>query len=233
MYKVIIIEDEPDAQELLIAYIHQAFTNKFDIVAKCFSADEGFVAIQKHEPDLVFLDIQMPQKTGIELLKELVNINFEVIFTTAYENYAIEVINNFQPLAYLTKTIDPDELKRVLVNFDHKHKQSKATNNYIGISTVDEKFKILKSEIAFMKGQGSYTDIKLINNKDIITTSKGLKTYDYLTDNEKFIKTSQSHIVNFDFVKSFKTKDQVLILTNGDQIPVSGSYKAKVAKKFE
>src|SRR5690606_20593166 len=105
MIKAVIIDDEINAQILLEKTLERSFPNKFNIVAKCKSVDMGVMAIKDHDPDLVFLDIQVPEKNGFDLFKYFDGIKFEVIFTTAYNPFAIKAIKR-SALDYLLKPIN-------------------------------------------------------------------------------------------------------------------------------
>ena len=120
MIKAIIIDDEINAQSLLEKTLDRYFPNKFNIVEKCISVDEGVQAIKKYEPDLVFLDIQMPEKNGFELFKHFEVINFEVIFTTAHDKFGIKAIKR-SALDYLLKPINHLELAEAVKKFEKKN----------------------------------------------------------------------------------------------------------------
>ena len=113
MIKAVIIDDEINAQVLLEKTLIRYFPNKFNIVEKCISVDQGVLAIEKHQPELVFLDIQMPEKNGFELFKYIEVVKFEVIFTTAYNQFAIKAIKR-SALDYLLKPKKPMDISEAI-----------------------------------------------------------------------------------------------------------------------
>jgi len=119
MIKALIIDDEIPAQSLLEKTLNRYFPNKFNIVEKCTSVDLAVLAIKKFEPDLVFLDIQMPGKNGFELFEYFKVIKFEVIFTTAYNQFAIQAIKK-SALDYLLKPINHIDLSDAIKKFEKK-----------------------------------------------------------------------------------------------------------------
>jgi two-component system LytT family response regulator len=122
MIKTVIIDDENSASEFLEKMLQRYFPNKFYVCSLCESIDDAVVAIETYQPDLVFLDIQMPNKNGFELFKEVKEINFEVIFTTAHSEYAIEAIKR-SALDYLLKPINYIDLLGAVTRFENKSKK--------------------------------------------------------------------------------------------------------------
>src|SRR5690606_7888460 len=123
MIKTVIIDDEMNAQILLEKTLDRSFPNKFNVVAKCNTVDAGVLAIKEYEPDLVFLDIQMPEKNGFELFKYFDVINFEVIFTTAFNQFAIKAIKR-SALDYLLRPINTVDLAEAVKKYENKSKGS-------------------------------------------------------------------------------------------------------------
>ncbi|UJH92322.1 response regulator [Antarcticibacterium sp. 1MA-6-2] len=121
MIRTVIIDDEINAQNFLEKTLEKSFPNKFNIVEKCNSVDSGVTAIKKYGPELVFLDIQMPEKNGFELFQYFDAINFEVVFTTAYNQFAIKAIKR-SALDYLLKPINAVELSEAVKKFENKSK---------------------------------------------------------------------------------------------------------------
>src|SRR5687767_14992771 len=111
MLKAIIIDDEPYCCEALATLLEDV--PDVQVIGTCFSATDGLNAIQKHAPDIVFLDVEMPRMNGFEMLQQLPSINFEIIFTTSYDQYALKAIR-FSALDYLLKPVDDEELKHAV-----------------------------------------------------------------------------------------------------------------------
>src|SRR5690606_23849355 len=178
MIKAVIIDDEINAQILLEKTLERSFPNKFNIVAKCNSVDMGVMAIKEHEPDLVFLDIQMPEKNGFDLFKYFDVINFEVIFTTAYNQFAIKAIKR-SALDYLLKPINIVDLSEAVKKFENKTKGSFAQKKLtlllenlnvndqnvskIAFSTVEGFELIHANQILYCKAESNYCCVKKID----------------------------------------------------------------------
>ena len=189
MIKTLIIDDEHNASEFLEKMLKRYFPNRFHICKTCDSVDEAVKQIEECQPELVFLDIQMPQKNGFELFKEIRDINFEVIFTTAHSEYAIEAIKR-SALDYLLKPINYIDLIGAINRFDLKNKKGKqekqldlllenlesgeTAHKKIAIST-ETGIEFLKfNTIIYLEAQSNYTKFYLTNNSTL-TTSKTLK----------------------------------------------------------
>jgi two-component system LytT family response regulator len=137
MIKTIIIDDEYNASEFLEKMLKRYFPNKFHICKTCESIDDAVKQIELYKPDLIFLDIQMPNKNGFELFKEIKEINFEVIFTTAHSEFAIEAIKR-SALDYLLKPINYIDLLGAITRFEEKTKKQIQQNQLsILIENID------------------------------------------------------------------------------------------------
>lgn len=236
MIKTIIIDDEHHASEFLEKMLKRYFPNKFYVCKTCESIDEAVKAIEKFIPELVFLDIQMPNKNGFELFKEIRDINFEIIFTTAHTEYAIEAIKR-SALDYLLKPINYIDLLGAVNRFEQKTKnefQKKQLNilienidsgdtshKKIAIAT-ETGFEFLKfNSIIYLEAQSNYTKFYLTDNSSLIT-SKTLKHFEEILPKDLFFRTHKSYLVNMNFIKRFSKVDELLIeLIPGQKLPVS------------
>lgn len=236
MIKTIIVDDENNASEFLEKMLQRYFPNKFYVCSLAESVDEAVVAIEQYQPDLVFLDIQMPNKNGFELFKELKSIDFEVIFTTAHSEYAIEAIKR-SALDYLLKPINYIDLLGAVTRFENKVKKERQQKQFnvllenidsgdvahkkMAIST-DSGIEFIKyNAIIFLEAQNNYTKLNLIDGTSIIA-SKTLKYYEELLPTELFFRTHKTYLINMNFVKRFfKIDDFQIELTTGDKLPVS------------
>lgn len=236
MIKTIIIDDEYNASEFLEKMLRRYFPNKFHICKTCENIDDAVNAIEEHQPDLVFLDIQMPNKNGFELFKEIKEINFEVIFTTAHSEYAIDAIKR-SALDYLLKPINYIDLLGAVNRFEQKNKkenQEKQLNilieNIDSGDTAHKKiaiatetgFEFVKfNTIIYLEAQNNYTKFNLTNGSSI-TTSKTLKHFEEILPSELFFRIHKSYLVNMNFIKRFtKGDEQFVELITGQQLPVS------------
>lgn len=240
MIKTIIVDDENNASEFLEKMLKRYFPNKFYVCDLCESIDDAIIAIKNHQPDLVFLDIQMPNKNGFELFKELKNPQFEVIFTTAHAEFAIEAIKK-SALDYLLKPINYLDLLGAVTRFENKIKkenQQKQINvllenidsgevahKKMAIST-DTGIEFVKyNAIVFLEAQNNYTKVNLVDGTSIIA-SKTLKYFDDLLPSELFFRIHKTYLINMNFVKRFfKIDDYLIELTTGQKLPIS--YRKK------
>lgn len=240
MIKTIIVDDENNASEFLEKMLKRYFPNKFYVCDLCESIDDAIIAIKNHQPDLVFLDIQMPNKNGFELFKELKNPQFEVIFTTAHAEFAIEAIKK-SALDYLLKPINYLDLLGAVTRFENKIKkenQQKQINvllenidsgevahKKMAIST-DTGIEFVKyNAIVFLEAQNNYTKVNLVDGTSIIA-SKTLKYFDDLLPSELFFRIHKTYLINMNFVKRFfKIDDYLVELTTGQKLPIS--YRKK------
>jgi two-component system LytT family response regulator len=236
MIKTIIIDDEYNASAFLEKMLHRYFPNKFYVCGLCESIDEAKIAIETSQLDLVFLDIQMPNKNGFELFKEIKEINFEVIFTTAHSEYAIEAIKR-SALDYLLKPINYIDLLGAVTRYENKSKKESQQKQFnvllenidtgdvahkkMAIST-DTGIEFVKyNSIIFLEAQNNYTKINLIDGTSIIA-SKTLKYFEELLPSELFFRIHKTYLVNMNFVKRFFKIDDFLVeLTTGAKLPIS------------
>ncbi|MCR8559408.1 LytTR family DNA-binding domain-containing protein [Mucilaginibacter sp. BJC16-A38] len=246
--KAVLIDDEKhnldNLQELLKAYCPQV-----TVVATALSADEGASIILKHQPDIVFLDIQMPNKTGFDLLRGLSSYDFEVIFVTAFDNYAIQAMR-FAAIDYLLKPIDINELQSAvdraikkcrlkvqnqqLENLIHllKSQQNKEEQR-IALTTLKETRFVKTSEIIRCESSNNYTSFFLQGDEELLVC-KPIYEFEEILKDYGFIRCHQSHLVNKKFVKSWKKEyGDFLLLLNGSEVPVSRNKKDTVKKALE
>ena len=229
--KAIIIEDETRAQIYLKGVIEMV-TPQIKLVAVCDDLPSGVIAIRKYKPDLVFLDIEMPKYNGLEIVNffDENDLNFAIIFTTAYNQYAIQAFKT-SAIDYLLKPIDPDELKETVKRFSkNSHTFSKINDAKqrlkkevkIAIPDGNSLIMIIPSEIVFLKAENSYTQIVLSSGKSLIT-SRLLKNFEHsLKENTSFFRCHKSYIINTTFMDKYSKSDGgTVFLQNNIEIPVS------------
>lgn len=240
MIKTIIVDDEYNAREFLEKLLTRYFPNKFLILDKCESVDEAIVAIGKFNPELVFLDIQMPNKNGFQLFKELEKVKFEVIFTTAHSEFAIDAIK-CSALDYLLKPINYIDLLETIKKYNDK--QNKASQeeklklllenidtgsseyNKIALPT-ENGFELLKTNaILYCEADSNYCKIVCLDGRNIVL-SKTLKYIEELLPSSIFQRIHKSYLVNLNYVNRFSKADELLVeLANGETLPVSVRQK--------
>lgn len=235
MIKTVIIDDEINAQNLLEKTLYRYFPNTFNVVEKCISVDSGVLAIQKYEPELVFLDIQMPEKNGFELFKYFDAINFEVIFTTAYNQFAIKAIKR-SALDYLLKPINHLDLSDAIKKFDKKNAGNSAQKKLslllenlnvndqnvskIAFATIEGFELIHTNQILYCRAESNYCSIKKIDGYTKIAT-KTLKFVEEILPAASFKRIHKSYVINLNYVVRYNKANKEIELTNGEKLPVS------------
>lgn len=246
MIKVLIIDDEAKARNVLKLYIEKLIP-EIGRIENAESVDEAIEILKSYQPDIVFLDVEMPHKNGFRFLTEVNNPSFDVIFTTAYNQYAIQAIR-FSALDYLLKPVDPEELKaavmRHLEKNERKENQKDLYDNLVeNISKKEVKdFKIavpsaegfyffMVDEILRLEADKNYTHIHLQQKRPFIA-SKTLKHFEDLLDDFSFIRTHKSHLVNPRHVTRLSNNSEYLVLTDGSRVEVSRRKKEEVQKQL-
>jgi len=233
-FKAIVIDDD----EFIRKTIKDKLTTFFPelvLVASCHNAEEGLRAIHYHKPDIVFLDIEMPGMSGFEMLKQIENVSFEIIFITSYGHYAIKAIR-YSALDFLLKPLDLDELKEAIGRFKEKRKkiadQKSSLENFIhnlsaknpvdfklAIATTEGTNFLPASDIIRLEADGSYTIFFLKKNKKMIA-SRTMKDFAGLLDESQFIRVHKSHVVNRRCVKSLSGSHH-LVMEDDSVVEVS------------
>ena len=240
--KVIIVEDEAAAQKIL-QYMLENFFDNIKIVATAVGVKDAYSAINFHNPDLVFLDIKLSDGTAFDLLQKFNDINFGIIFTTAYNEFAIKAFK-YSTIDYLLKPINPMELqsavKRAIQLKKDKDKYRELLdllNSYTSkqqkkliLNTTKGKCMFSEEDIVRLVADGSYTTFILKNKK--ITVSKNIRHYEKILGNEQFIRTHQSHLVNIKHIISLEPSGKI-IMSNGDKVPVSVRKRPIIKSLFK
>ncbi|MEJ7558634.1 MAG: LytTR family DNA-binding domain-containing protein [Pedobacter sp.] len=238
----IIIDDEPNNVENLQSII-STYCPDFEVVATSFDAADGSIKIKAHQPDLIFLDIQMPEASGFDLLRSFTSINFEVIFITAYDQYGIQAIK-FSALDYLLKPINIAEFRHATARAKEKivsKKRNYSIDNLLDYMKTGQREspKIalpLLNEIIYVKvntiirceADNNYTKFFLESLEQILVC-KTLKDFVELLEPHGFARTHQSHLVNLNFVKSYLKEDGgTLLLNDQTKIPISRQNREKI-----
>ncbi|MCK4568788.1 MAG: response regulator transcription factor [Bacteroidales bacterium] len=242
MIRGIIVEDEKHSRETLRGMLDR-YCKNVDVIAEAESYRSGLQVIKEHHPDVVFLDIQMPDGSGFRMLEELEEISFEIIFTTAFDQFAIKAIK-YSALDYLLKPIDPEELVNALKKVERKLSNQKVNKNIqvlldniksreaephkIVLSTSEKIHIIETDQILRCESDNYYTNFFLADGKKILI-SKTLKENEELLSDHNFIRPHKSHLVNVKYIKGFLRNDGGYIeMTDGSQIPVSRRKREKI-----
>jgi len=245
--KAVLIDDEISNLENLQALLNK-HCQQVTVAATAQNVNDAVAAIEKHAPDLVFLDIQMGEQTSFEVLKLLPRRNFEVIFVTAYDQYGIQAVK-FAALDYLLKPVDIEELKDAVNKAERKLaaqapgsqldfllqqlKKPEASVSKIALQMQNEIRYIGLTEIIRCEADNTYTHFFLADGEKILV-SKSLKEYADLLRPNGFLRTHQSHLVNPKYVKSWLKEDGgILLLSSGEKIPISKPNKETVKKALQ
>src|SRR5690349_14528823 len=230
--KAILIDDEVNNLHNLKALL-ATYCPEVEVLVTAMDANEGRSSIIQYQPDLVFLDIQMPGQDGFELLKSLPHYDFEVIFVTAYNQYGIQAVK-FAAIDYLLKPINPEELRTAVNRVAIKNRQKKQNlslenlvhllrnkeEQRIALTTQKETRFIPVTQIMRCESTNNYT-IFFLSDGEKIVASRPIYEFEDLLGAHGFIRCHQSHLVNKKYIKSWVKEDGgYLLMVNGAQVPV-------------
>ncbi len=237
--KTIIIDDEAKARKTITEILKYS-DEGIEVVAEADGVETGFEAIMTHKPELVLLDINMPDGSGFDLLKKLPTIGFKLIFITAFEQFAIKAFE-FSALDYILKPIDPVKLinsvKRAKNLVEKENLSLKLNALFSNISAQNQKAKKLilhtdknihivdTKDIIRCESDAGYTKIFLVNNKKIVV-SKNLKHFEELLTEFGFFRSHQSHLINNNYIDHFtKIDGGYIVMKDGEKIPLAQRKK--------
>ena len=233
MKKALIIDDEQRTREL-IAKMIESFDLGIEAIPRGENVKSGLEAIASIQPDLVFLDIQMPDGTGFDLLKAVPEKNFEVIFITAHEEFAIKAIK-FSALDYILKPVDPEELRAAVeralesMNTEVEPQQFEALQNNIQpnqkrrlvLKTQESVHVVDLDQIIRCEADRNYTSFFLKEGRKILV-SRTLKDYETLLTGHNFLRVQQSHLINLNYVDRYdKGNGGAVVMKDGSEVPLS------------
>jgi len=241
MLKTVLVDDEINALEALEWKLNR-YVDDIQII-KCNSPIEAIEVIQEEKPDLVFLDIDMPEMNGFTLLQKLSYTNFDLIFTTAHDEFALQAIK-VSAIDYLLKPVDKDELitavEKVVVSRKGNQLEDKLQslfsnlnkNDKINISADGKIYLLDRDDVIMLKSDKSYTTVFLIDNKEILVT-KTLKEVEKKFAFPEFFRVHNSFLVNMNHVKEYlKSLGGELIMSNGMSASISRNKKAELLKRL-
>lgn len=242
--QAIIIDDEARARNTLSTLLKE-YHPQVEIVASCANVPDGVLAINQKRPQLVFLDIEMPEYNGFELLSFFREIDFQVIFVTAYNEYAIKAFE-VSAVDYLLKPVDIDKLKSAIAKVEEKLNSFDMQNklevlkdsfktgqfNRIALPVSEGLLFIEVPDIVFLEAEGSYTNVWLRNGSKILV-SKKLKFFEEILDTRpNFFRSHRSFIVNINFLKKYNKNESSLTLDNGKTAYISRDRKAEFEEQL-
>lgn len=240
MVKAIIVDDEIHAQNAIESILNSQFSD-IEIIDKVETVKSAVDSIQKNEPELLFLDIDLPDGKGFDILKQINFKNHKVIFITAYQEYAIQAIK-FSAFDYILKPLNPVELVNSVQNVlnEHVDEQYKLKldtfftnfNNSVPevkkivLKTSDKIHVVDVKDILRCESENTYTTF-FINAGNKILVSKPIKKYDEMLSPLGFMRTHQSHLINLNYISYFdKQFGGAIVMTDNSNIPVSNQKRA-------
>jgi len=245
MITATIVDDEPYCCETLATLLERYCPN-VKILDICYSASAALQSINEHNPQILFLDVEMPHMNGFELLEKLPPINFELIFTTSYDQYAIKAIR-FSALDYLLKPIDREELQRAVQKVVqrsqhplpqqieillHKLSHPSIPVNKIAIPTMEGLQMIFVESVISCTSDSNYTILHL-KNKQKITASRTLKEIEEMLEDYSFARVHHSYLVNLNEIEKYnKGEGGYLVMSDGTTVDVSRSKKELLLRKL-
>jgi len=241
MIKAVIVDDEKSARDILARLIEEISTEiEIQIIGFASSVQEGFKIINELKPDVVFLDIEMLDGTGFNLLEKFDEISFQVIFTTAYDQFAIKAFK-YSAIDYLLKPINIDELELAIKKVSKTHKGSGVTdkafleNLLLNINQLSTTKRIAinganiidyayVSDILYCTSSLSATELYLQDGRKI-TSIKSLKEYEDMLNDCDFFRVSRTHLISLKHIKTYKKDKSEVIMVNNETIEVSRRKK--------
>jgi two-component system, LytTR family, response regulator len=239
MIRTVVIEDEEHSRKMLMEMLHEN-CRAINVVGSADSVKTGLTTIAEQKPELVFLDIELQSETSFEILQMLPEINFELVFTTAFDHYALRAIK-FCAIDYLLKPIDLNELRLAVAKVEKRMnrenlnrnlevllnniKSNSQSNHRIALSTLEGLLFVNVRDIIYCESNGPYTQF-VFKQGDKMVTSKHLKEYEDLLGGYNFFRIHKSYLVNLQEIKKYIRGDGgQLIMSNGASLNVSKQRK--------
>jgi two-component system, LytTR family, response regulator len=241
MLKSIIVDDEFKSRESLRALIDR-FCEDIQVSAVCQNADEAIKAIHDHKPDVVFLDIQLQRETGFDILQSLDKIDFEVIFTTAYSEFAVRAFR-FSAIDYLLKPVDIEDLrkaidkarKKIVGNISERMTQqgNAFKHSRLAVPSSDGLVFVSVDGILYCEASGNYTNIYMGDGRKFVV-SRTLKEYEEMLEDLDFFRIHNSYLINLNLIKKYiRGEGGQVIMTNDQALDVSKAKKKSFLDKIK
>lgn len=244
--KTILVDDEANNLQFLQSLLKDNCTS-LQVMETANTAADGLLMIQELHPQLVFMDVDMPGMTGFEVLKKLEPLSFEVIFVTAYNQYAMEAFE-YNAVAYITKPIVTEKLiaavEKAIIKIEEKkytehifslleNVQQKNEHDKIALPTLQGLQFVKLSQICYVESSGNYSNFFLADNTKIMV-SRQLGEYEKLLPADNFVRIHDKHIINLTCIKEYiKGSGGEVILENGARLTVAARRKDELLSRFE
>jgi two-component system LytT family response regulator len=246
MIRCILVDDEKNALEMM-EWLLKTYCPNVEIMAICNSAEQGIEAIHKFKPDVVFLDIEMPRMNGFDMLEKFDKLFFDVVFCTAYDQFAIKAFK-YSALNYLLKPVDPDDLKATVERIEERkaiptkeqfdlllqniNQPVKSTPQRIALTTNDGMIFVPTSDIIYCEAESNYTKVVLLGGKKIVV-SKVLKDIDEALSGPDFCRVHSSFLINVNRIKKYVRGDGgYLIMDDDANISISRNRRQEFMDLF-
>ncbi|MBC6112665.1 LytR/AlgR family response regulator transcription factor [Pedobacter fastidiosus] len=245
MLKAIIIDDEPDCVKLLALQL-KMYCKQVDVIGEYTHSEDGLLGIKELQPDLVFLDIEMPMMNGFQLLEKLGDINFSLVFVTAYDQFAVKAFR-FSALDYLLKPIAGNDLTTAVKKAEARKwpekqqleilKQQLKGDEKIWPEKIALPFQngvtfVELKQLIYCKSDNNYTHFYLADNQQY-TVAKTLGDIQEILEERNFLRVHRQYLINLDHIKKYvRGEGNYLILSNGQSIPVARNQKERLIEKF-
>ncbi len=233
----IIIDDEKEARETL-KFILKNLDYSVNLIGEAETPQEAVKLINRLKPDIIFLDIELNNGTGFDVLKNFPEPDFKIIFVTGFNEFAIKAFR-CSAIDYILKPVDPDILEeaigKVFTSFNKNNFGRQVTtllNNVskqeksIVLNTNDAIYVIDVQDIIRCQSDVNYTNF-FLKNKQKIVVSRPLKEFEEILEDQKFFRIHQSHLINIKYLEKYDKHSQVVILSDGTKLPVSHRRKDK------
>ncbi len=246
MIKCVLVDDESNSLEMM-EWLLKTYCPEVAVEAMCNSAEKGIEAINHHKPDVVFLDIEMPHMNGFDMLEQFERISFDIVFCTAYDQFAIKAFK-YSAVNYLLKPVDPDDLKETIRRLEARRSApspdqiklllenirqvSRPTVQRIALTTNDGMLFVSTGDIIYCEAESNYTKIILENGKKILV-SKVLKEIDEALSGPDFFRVHNSFLININRIKKFvRGEGGYVIMDDGTNISISRSRRHEFMELF-
>lgn len=234
--KAIIIDDEERARRVLSSMLEE-YCSDVEVVSLCNNVPQGVLEINRKKPDVVFLDIEMPDYSGFELLEFFKDVDFEIIFVTAYNKYALRAFE-VSAVDYILKPVRIDQLENAISKLQNKLRLTMVDRlELLKINLQSERIKkiavpvsdglilIKVNEISHIDADGSYSTIFLVDGSNMLVSKKLKYFEDLLSNQNNFYRIHRSHLINIEYVKKYNRHDSEISLENNQRIKVARDNK--------
>lgn len=230
--KAAIIDNEQHAIETLAYDLQQCHSQILEIIFTESDPVAGLKRVRREIPDILFLDINMPAMSGMDLIELIADLPTRVVFTTAHAHYAPEAVET-NAAAYLVKPVTLDDLNRVVTKIHEQFNNQRSFQDKIQIPDSQGITLVSHAEILYCRARDNYCEFLLVDNKRLLS-SKHLGAYEAILPQKDFMRVHKSFIINFSQVKRVERSQNLeLIMVNGDPVPVSRSRRNEVLQRFQ